>query len=632
MTERIGSDYGSASVAGISSDRGDALISADTTGSTALLFGPAAYRVIVAGVANGDLAMPPDDALAVLSDDNPLPFFTWNNSGGTGITAQVVANGTASSGNALRISIGTAVASGTATLERIEPITGTGDRGFTFVPQMTAIGTLNGGTAALADLSFSWLGPDQSTAVGTAPSAQTLDFASFYSQSAVTLSAGLDTDGAASIYNCAPVGASFLKMTATFRVTAAGGTATRTLDITDFAIAVGESQVYISEKTDVNKYGAALIDQVSGSVGIVSGAGTAVGAAIGAVYIGNGDASFGDPTFSYILADATDGIIDLFASSVDVSGDLTTTGDATIGGNVNTDTVASSAGLTLSAATGDIALQSGGSDVVVQDTLSSNGTNPRIMFRDKNNVTYASVKSGAANIVQILNGTSATDYAYLWAERIYPMNGSTDSRYIYDDGTRTAFSGGIDVNSSSTLTTATFSSTVISSSSVTAFSATGAGNVSLSGGGDVILTGADTSVPISGNGELNAIPNTTTLTTNSARWVLISGSTYGLRRDSSTRRVKTNIVEADDAVLAAAKNLRAVHYEALEKDNDGNVVPSGKHTLGLIAEEIVEAGLGCAVTYDGEGLPDGYDERVIIAALLHRVNDLEARLAALEEK
>jgi hypothetical protein len=127
-----------------------------------------------------------------------------------------------------------------------------------------------------------------------------------------------------------------------------------------------------------------------------------------------------------------------------------------------------------------------------------------------------------------------------------------------------------------------------------------------------------------------AIANTTTATTNSARWVFTSGSTYALRRDSSTRRVKTNIVEADSAVLVAAKNLRAFHYEALEKDSEGNIVPSGKHTLGLIAEEIAEAGLGCAVTYDGEGLPDGYDERVIIAALLHRLNDLEARLAELE--
>ena len=153
-----------------------------------------------------------------------------------------------------------------------------------------------------------------------------------------------------------------------------------------------------------------------------------------------------------------------------------------------------------------------------------------------------------------------------------------------------------------------------------------------SGGGDITMTGADTTVPISGNGEIVSIPNTTTATTNSARWVVVTGSTYALRRDSSTRRVKTNIVEADDAVLAAAKNLRAVHFEPLEKDADGILRGTGQQTLGLIAEEIVEAGLGCAVTYDGEGLPDGYDERVLIAALLHRVNDLEARLAALESR
>jgi len=189
--------------------------------------------------------------------------------------------------------------------------------------------------------------------------------------------------------------------------------------------------------------------------------------------------------------------------------------------------------------------------------------------------------------------------------RVFP--GTQTTRYIDDDGTYTTFSDGIAIGSTTTA-------------------------VNASGGGDVQLTGADITVPIAGNGELKAIPNTTTVTTNSARWVLSSGSTYALRRDSSTRRVKTNIVEADAAVLAAAKNLRAVHYEALEKDAEGNVVPSGKHTLGLIAEEIVDAGLGCAVTYDGEGLPDGYDERVIIAALLHRVNDLEDRLKALEAR
>jgi hypothetical protein len=201
--------------------------------------------------------------------------------------------------------------------------------------------------------------------------------------------------------------------------------------------------------------------------------------------------------------------------------------------------------------------------------------------------------------------------------------GDQTSRYIDDDGTRTQFSGGIDVNASSTMTTVT-ASNYIGTNSVVAFEATG--------GGDLEVTGADTSVPITGNGELIGIPNTTTATTNSARWVLISGSTYGLRRDSSTRRVKTNIVQADQGVLAAAKRLRAVHFEPLEKDQEGNLRGTGQLTLGLIAEEILEAGLGCAVTYDAEGLPDGYDERVLMAALVHHIGDLEERLAALESR
>ena len=198
--------------------------------------------------------------------------------------------------------------------------------------------------------------------------------------------------------------------------------------------------------------------------------------------------------------------------------------------------------------------------------------------------------------------------------RVFP--GDQITRYIDDDGTNTTFNGGVEVTNDTTART--FYST---SSSLALYGSNGA---------DVTLRGADTSVPISGNGELQSIPNTTTATTNSARWVLISGSTYGLRRDSSTRRVKTNIQAADASVLEAVKRLRAVHFEPLEKDAQGNLRGTGQLTLGLIAEEIEEAGLGCAVTYDSEGLPDGYDERVLFAALLHHVNDLEERLKALE--
>jgi hypothetical protein len=571
VAETARSNFAGASLAGITDDLGNALVSPDTFGGSAFVLGPSVYRLIVAGVSNGDIASPPADATALLSDDNPLPFFTWDNTGGTGITAQVVANGTASSGNALRITIGTAVTSGTATLTRIEPITGTGDRGFAFIPQMTAIGTLSGGTAALADLFFSWLAPDQSTVVGTAPAVQTLDFQSFYSQSAVTLSAGDDAFGAASLYNCAPVGSKFLQMTARFRVTAAGtGTIARTLDITDFAIAVGEPILYLAELTDSNEFGAGFIQQDQGSITIESGRGTALGSTIGAVRIGNGNAQFGDPTYGFIQLDAgPTGIINLAADSVEADNDITATGDV----------YATAVRTTLVQSTGDLSLQAGGADVIVRDTAAS-GTNPRILFRDAAGTYYTGIKSGAANVVQILNGTSATDYAQLWAERIYPMNGSTASRYIYDDGTRTAFSGGIDT------------------------------------AGSIVTTGSI----------LNDSISTTTATANAAIWVLSSGTSYTLRRNSSSSRYKTNIADADAVVLEAARRIKPRHYESTIADE------AGATRLGFIAEEVHDAGLTHAVGYDAEGRPETIDSVALIAALWHRVDDLEARLAALEGK
>jgi hypothetical protein len=212
--------------------------------------------------------------------------------------------------------------------------------------------------------------------------------------------------------------------------------------------------------------------------------------------------------------------------------------------------------------------------------------------------------------------------ANITVARVFP--GTQTTRYIDHDGISFIFNDSIDVTGDVTASRDVFAQTFEANDVNTAFTG--------SGGGDIFVTGSDTSVPITGNGELNAIPNTTTATTNSARWVSLGSNRFGLRRDSSTRRVKTNIHAADASVLEAVKRLRAVHFEPVEKDADGNLRGTGQLTLGLIAEEILEAGLGCAVTYDSQGLPDGYDERVLMAAMLHHIGDLEERLAALEAR
>jgi hypothetical protein len=120
-------------------------------------------------------------------------------------------------------------------------------------------------------------------------------------------------------------------------------------------------------------------------------------------------------------------------------------------------------------------------------------------------------------------------------------------------------------------------------------------------------------------------PLTTTATTNAAIWVIPgAGEPYDLRRNSSSARYKTNIVDADEAVLEAAKKVRPRHFQSTIADE------AGATRLGFIAEEILAAGLSHAVGYDEEGRVETLDPVALIAALFARVNDLESRLAALE--
>ena len=623
MADKTLSNYAGATLAGIVDDLGNPLVSPSTSGGSAFVLGPSVYRLIVAGVSNGDIAMPPADATALISDDNPLPFFTWDNSGGTGITAQILANGTSSSGNALRITIGTAVTSGTATLSRIEPITGTGDRGFAFIPQMTAIGTLSGGTAALADLFFSWLAPDQSTVVGTAPAAQTFNFQEFYSQSAVTLSAGDDAFQAASLYNCAPVGAAFLQMTARFRVTAAGtGVIARTLDITDFAIAVGEPIVYLAEHTDVNRYGAGFIQQDQGSVTIESGRGTALGSNIGAVRIGNGDAQFGDPTFGFIQLDAgPSGIINLAADSVEADNDITAAGSITATGDVTGSLVVGSrvratttAEVTLASTTHGLQvgpnaganLRMDGNEIMA----ANNGAAADLFLQDQGGDVY--IGDAAASAGDLILGTSST---------------STTGALIFKNGNGgsirpfSATSGNTSLgvyNSTGSSTTALVASGF--------YPAQGSSYLGWSGFNFTMNDTLDVTGVVIAQNFTGDLVTTTTQTSSAAIWVLTAGTTYNLRRNSSSLRYKTNVTDADDNVLESARRVRPRHYESTIADE------AGATRLGFIAEEVHDAGLTHAVGYDEEGRPESLDATALIAALWHRVDDLEARLAALEAK
>jgi len=131
----------------------------------------------------------------------------------------------------------------------------------------------------------------------------------------------------------------------------------------------------------------------------------------------------------------------------------------------------------------------------------------------------------------------------------------------------------------------------------------------------------------SGNGNFRADgPGTATTLSNQCVFALISGTEYIIRRYTSSARYKTNIVPADAAVLEAARKIVPKHFESTV-DNPEEL---GQTRLGFIAEEIHEAGLTHAVAYNADGQPESIDSVALIAALWHRVNDLEERLKALE--
>jgi hypothetical protein len=199
-----------------------------------------------------------------------------------------------------------------------------------------------------------------------------------------------------------------------------------------------------------------------------------------------------------------------------------------------------------------------------------------------NGATGGAIRGGGGVGRLDMLSANQSAYANVVADKFFP--GGQITRSIDDNGSKITFSGAIDVN----------------------------GNIDGTNFNGAALV-------------CDAIP-TTTNTTNNAVWVNNTGTNYTLRRFTSSQRYKTNIVDADDVVLEAAKKIKPRHFTSLLEDENGAT------RLGFIAEEIEAAGLTHAVGYDGEGRVETLDSMALIAALYARVNDLEERLKALESR
>ena len=112
------------------------------------------------------------------------------------------------------------------------------------------------------------------------------------------------------------------------------------------------------------------------------------------------------------------------------------------------------------------------------------------------------------------------------------------------------------------------------------------------------------------------------LTTGSAANVFVDSNGF-LYRSTSSLRYKSDVTNATHG-LADVLKLRSVTYKG---KNDGDTVFGG-----LIAEEVHDAGLTEFVAYDKEGRPDALHYGNMVALLVKAIQELEAKVAALEAK
>ena len=256
---------------GVNADKGAPLVSTSSDGETALLFGPAALREIQAGVANGDFSIPPDAAGDTITDENPLPYWTFTDVNSAGaITAAIVADAGAGSGNVLRFTVASGTLTGkSATLTRYIPVASSASRSFAFYAEATFDNGTNS-TQSNAKISCQFYKADGITTTGTAFESALYTFNLLQTPTGATAPDLYSAAGADWLAMTAPADAAFLKLTITI-ATVATQSAARTVDLTEVRVANGLPELILTDKSDPATYFPAFIYADNGELALASG-------------------------------------------------------------------------------------------------------------------------------------------------------------------------------------------------------------------------------------------------------------------------------------------------------------------------------------------------------------------------
>jgi hypothetical protein len=250
---------------GVNADKGAPLVSTSSDGETALLFGPAALREIQAGVANGDFAIPPDAAGDTITEENPLPYWTFTDVNSAGaITCAIVNDPAAGSTNVLRFTIASGTLNGkSVTITRFIPVPSSASRSFCFYSEATFQNATNSNQGG-ARLEGQYYKADQTTTTGSSwdSGIYTFDFLATAGTKGITapdLYIGTSIASAT-----APADAAFVKLTITISSRIATASADRTIDLTEVRLANGLPELLLTDKDAPGTYQPAFIASSNG--------------------------------------------------------------------------------------------------------------------------------------------------------------------------------------------------------------------------------------------------------------------------------------------------------------------------------------------------------------------------------
>jgi len=257
---------------GVNADKGAPLVSTSSDGETALLFGPAALREIQAGVANGDFAIPPDAAGDTITAENPLPYWTFTDVNSAGaITAAIIADAGAGSGNVLRFTVASGTLTGkSATLTRYIPVASSASRSFSFYAEATFDGGTNS-TQANAKLTCQFYKADGVTTTGSSFDSGAYNFSQLQGATGITAPDVYAVSPDLTLCT-APADAGYLKITITISTTATQS-ANRVVDLTEVRVANGLPELLLTDKVDPATYAPSFMTAQQGELNIQSGSG-----------------------------------------------------------------------------------------------------------------------------------------------------------------------------------------------------------------------------------------------------------------------------------------------------------------------------------------------------------------------